>query len=75
MSNYFDEQGSTRVYDEAYCSYVEDVNPRRTPLIGKRAISVWKLDSDTVFLLNKLQIAHCILIFNLAVVVIVEFNF
>ncbi len=28
---------------EAYCSYVEDVNPRRTPLIGKRVISGWKL--------------------------------
>jgi len=43
MSNFFDEQGRTRVYDEAYFSYVEEVNPRRTPLIGKRAISGWKL--------------------------------
>jgi len=43
MSNFFDEQGRTRVYDEAYLSYVEKVNPRRTPLIGKRAISGWKL--------------------------------
>jgi len=43
MSNFFDEQGRTRVYDEAYFSYVEKVNPRRTQLIGKRAISGWKL--------------------------------
>jgi hypothetical protein len=38
-------QGRTRVYDEAYCSYVEKVNPRRTLLVGKRAISDWKLIS------------------------------
>jgi hypothetical protein len=43
MSNFFDEQGRTRVYDEAYCSYAEEVSPRRTQLIGKRAISGWKL--------------------------------
>jgi hypothetical protein len=43
MSNFFDEQGRTRVYDEAYWSYVEEVSPWRTPLIGKRAISGWKL--------------------------------
>jgi len=43
MSNFFDEQGRTRVDDEAYFSYVEEVNPRRTLLIGKRAISGWKL--------------------------------
>ena len=42
MSNFFDEQGRTRVYDEAYQSYVEEVNLRRTQLIGKRAISGWK---------------------------------
>ena len=46
MSNFFDEQGRTRVYDEAYFSYVEDVNPRRTQRIGKRAISGWKLTKD-----------------------------
>jgi hypothetical protein len=28
---------------EAYLKYVEGGNPRRTPLIGKRAISEWKL--------------------------------
>jgi hypothetical protein len=39
MSNFFDEQGRTKVYDEAYHEYVEEVNLRRTPLIGKRAIS------------------------------------
>ena len=39
MSNFFEEQGRTRVYDEAYWRYVEEVNPRRTPLTGKRAIA------------------------------------
>ncbi len=43
MSNFFDEQGRTRVYAEAYMRYVADENPRRTRLIGKRAISGWKL--------------------------------
>jgi hypothetical protein len=43
MSNFFDERGRTRVYDEAYFSYVEEVNPRRTQLIGKRGIFGWKL--------------------------------
>ena len=43
MSNFFDEQGRTRDYDEAYFSYVEEVNPRRTQLIGKMAIFGWKL--------------------------------
>ncbi len=33
----------TKVYDEAYFSYVQGVNPRRTQRIGKRAISGWKL--------------------------------
>jgi len=32
-----------RVYEEAYLKYVEEVNPRRTPLSGKRAINKWKL--------------------------------
>ena len=45
MSNFSDEQGRTRVYNEAYLSYVEEENPRRTQLIGKRAISGWKLIS------------------------------
>jgi len=40
MSNFFDEQGRTGNYDEATFSYVEKVNPRRTQLIGKRAISL-----------------------------------
>jgi hypothetical protein len=46
MSNFFDEQGRTRAYDEVYGSYIEEVNPRRTQLIGKRAISGWKLISS-----------------------------
>ena len=32
-----------RFLTEAYLKYVEGINPRRTPLIGKRAISGWKL--------------------------------
>jgi hypothetical protein len=43
MSNFFEEQGRTRVYDETYWAYVEKVNLRRTQLVGKRAISGWKL--------------------------------
>jgi hypothetical protein len=45
MSNFFDEQGGTRGYGEAYMMYVAAEKPRRTPLIGKRAIYGWKLDS------------------------------
>ena len=48
MRNFFDEQGRTRAYDEAYWSYVEEVSLRRTQLIGKRAISGWKLINGTV---------------------------
>jgi hypothetical protein len=44
MSNFFEEQGRTRVYAETYTKYVAGENPRRTPLIGKRAISGWKLE-------------------------------
>jgi hypothetical protein len=40
MSIFFGDPGRTRVYDEAYLLYVEEVNPRRTQLIGKRAISI-----------------------------------
>jgi len=39
MSNFFDEQGRKKVYDEAYFSYVD---PRRMQRIGKRSISGWK---------------------------------
>jgi len=48
MNNFVDEQGRTRVYDETYFSYVEEVDPRRTPLIGKRAISGWKLTMASI---------------------------
>jgi len=34
MSNFFGEQGRTRIYDEAYSTYVA----AGTPLDGKRAI-------------------------------------
>jgi hypothetical protein len=43
MSILCSEQGRTRVYAEAYFSYVAGENPRRTPLRGKRAIYGWKL--------------------------------
>ena len=38
MSNFLDEQGRTKAYNEAYLSYVEEVSLRRTQLIGERAI-------------------------------------
>jgi len=43
MRNFFVEQVRTRVYEEAYLKYVEEVIPRRTQLSGKRAIYKWKL--------------------------------
>jgi hypothetical protein len=43
MRNFSDEQGRTRVFVEVYRWYSADGNPRRTPLIGKRAIYGWKL--------------------------------
>ena len=51
------EQGRTRVYNEAYCLYVEKVNPRRTQLGGKKAISGWKLVS--CFVLLMLKVIRC----------------
>jgi hypothetical protein len=47
MSIFFSEQGRTRVYAEAYFSYVAGENPRRTPLRGKKAIYGWKLAHST----------------------------
>jgi hypothetical protein len=38
MRDFFVEQGRTRIYEEAYCSYVDDLDPRRTQLSGKRSI-------------------------------------
>ena len=43
MRNFFGEQGRTKVFVEAYTEYAADGNPRRTLLIGKRAIYGWKL--------------------------------
>ncbi len=43
MSNFFTEQGRTRVYAETYFLYVAGKNPRRTPLSGKMAIYGWTL--------------------------------
>jgi len=39
MSDFFAEQGRTRVYGEAYFLYAATGEPRRTPLSGKIAIS------------------------------------
>jgi hypothetical protein len=47
------EQGRTRVYAEAYFSYVAGENPRRTPLRGKRAIYGWKLTKKTIGPINQ----------------------
>jgi hypothetical protein len=52
MSNFFDEQGRTRVYEEAYFKYVDEVNPRRTQPIEKRAIDKWKLVEALDFLVQ-----------------------
>jgi len=41
MSIFFDDQGRTRVFAEAYIWYVAGGNQRRTQFIGKRAISGW----------------------------------
>jgi len=46
MRVFFDEQGRTRVFVEAYTEYAADGNPRESAsggLIGKRAIYGWKL--------------------------------
>jgi len=55
MSNFFDEQGRTRVCVEAYIKYAADENPRRTPRIGKRAISGWKLFGRSITLHEKIK--------------------
>ncbi len=47
MSNFFVEQGRTRVCGEAYSMYVAAGNPRRTPSGGKRAIYGWTLTSGS----------------------------
>jgi hypothetical protein len=51
MRTFFEEQGRTRVFAEVYMEYIAGRNPRRTPLIGKRTISGWKLVSD-IYLLS-----------------------
>jgi hypothetical protein len=38
MRDFFDEQGRTKVFVEAYISYAADGDPQRTPLIGKITI-------------------------------------
>ena len=44
MSDFFVEQGRTRVFGEAYFLYAATGKPRRTPLSGKMAIYGWTLD-------------------------------
>ncbi len=41
MSDFFVEQGRTRVFGEAYFLYAAAGKPRRTPLSGKIAIYGW----------------------------------
>ena len=43
MSNFFTEQGRTRICVETYFLYVAGKNPRRTPLSEKMAIYGWTL--------------------------------
>jgi hypothetical protein len=57
MSNFFDEQGRTRVYGEAYMMYVAAQKPRRTPLRRKRAIYGWKLDSTKRKMLQRIHVS------------------
>jgi len=49
MRSFFDEQGRTRVFVEAYTKYVANGNPRRTPLIEKKAVYGWNLANDQPF--------------------------
>ncbi len=42
MSNFFPDQGRTRVFGEAYFLYAAAGNPRRTQIRAKRAIYGWK---------------------------------
>jgi hypothetical protein len=57
MSSFFDEQGRTRVYGEAYMMYVSAENLRRTPLRGKRAIYGWTLDSTKLMLPQRIHVS------------------
>jgi len=53
MSNFFTEQGRTRVYAEADFMSVAGKNPRRTPLSGKRAIYGWTLGNPLPCICDK----------------------
>jgi hypothetical protein len=44
IGNFFDAQGRTRIYAEAYLKYVAGINLRRTQRIGKRTIYKSKLN-------------------------------
>jgi hypothetical protein len=43
MRFFFDGQGRTRVFGEAYTKYAAAGNPRRTKSIGKKTIYGWTL--------------------------------
>jgi hypothetical protein len=49
MRSFFDGQGHTRIYAEAYTEYVAGKNPRRTKFIGKRTIYVRKPSVISVY--------------------------
>jgi len=53
MSNFFVEQGRTRVFGETYSTYVAAGKPRRTPLGGKRAIYGWTLSNKRAHFKNR----------------------
>jgi hypothetical protein len=60
MSNFFDDQGRTRVFTEAYIKYVAGGNTRITQVVEKRAISGWtrlSFGSQTKPSMNKKDIS------------------
>jgi len=55
MSDFFTEQGRTRIYAETYFLYVAGKNPRRTPLSGKMAICGWTIERETLLWKTELK--------------------
>jgi hypothetical protein len=50
MSNFFDEQGRTRVYGEAYMMYVAAEKPPERRSLEKGPFNGWTLDSTKLIL-------------------------
>jgi len=53
MSNFYPDQGRTRVFGEAYSLYAAAGNPRRTQIRAKRAIYGWKIFNPLNLHLNR----------------------